>query len=76
MDPDVSFLELRLKISVVVVVIEGYNIVFAVDRYPVYCKPLHALNADLDQIPVLDAVGQSVNKSFLTNYREAFARNR
>lgn len=75
-DFNIPLLKFRLQISVVVVLIEGHDVVFAVDRYSVYRKPLHALNADLDQVSAPDVFRQSINKSFFTNYREAFTRNR
>ena len=72
----IPLFELRLKISVVVVVIEGHNIVFAVDRYPVHSKSPDAFDVDSDQVPAFYVLRQSVNKSLFTDYCQAIARNR
>ncbi len=58
----IPLFELRLKISVVVVVIEGHNIVFAVDRYPVHSKSPDAFDVDSDQVSFY-VLRQSVSKA-------------
>ena len=75
-DFNVPLLKFRLQKSVVVMFIEGHNVISVIDRYPIYGQPPNAFYADFHQIPAFDRVGQTFNKSFFTNDCEAFARNR